>query len=458
MDEIINLLSTKLRANQCVLFLGPGVFKETPDAPDTIYEQFSAHCASRIDPTKMQIDLSQQKNIYYTVPRYVRSLNQGPFQRANVGDIKREFIQFASNKTAHNPIFKKLADLPFSIIVSTNPDQSIRALVPNGRKTFFSYYNSSNKSPDDLRRGQTLSADHFKNFDTVIYNLFGSYDTPSSLLLTEDDLITYVINVNQLNTRIPSALTNELDDNKYYIFLGFHFDQWILKILLRVLGLPKGDAASKITFTVNGQPPQIYLQHYYEDDFRFFFVPEGGIEIFLDRWKKAYDVLAAEPVTVRPVNVVRKKIAFVRHQSDSQDTRLHDKLDNQLQALTAAGKAFLWSEKIPDSTYDKEEMWISENLQTADVIVVMVSDSFMADYQNRLTWLAQVYNDKPVKPRVICVLLRPYNYQAVESLQGYTWLPASDAGTVQAVTQTDNEDEALRAIADYIGQQVEQMQ
>jgi hypothetical protein len=76
--------------------------------------------------------------------------------------------------------------------------------------------------------------------------LFGAYDEPNSLVLTENDLLDFVIHLISGRPKLPDSLRSSIR-NKTFLFVGFGIKHWyirvLLKLLLRSLELSGGSVA-----------------------------------------------------------------------------------------------------------------------------------------------------------------------------------------------------------------------
>jgi CHAT domain/SIR2-like domain len=66
----------------------------------------------------------------------------------------------------------------------------------------------------------------------LVYYLFGHFDYPETLVLTEDNYIDYLISLTLNRGLIPRAVTSALADSAL-LFLGFRFDDWSFRVLFR---------------------------------------------------------------------------------------------------------------------------------------------------------------------------------------------------------------------------------
>lgn len=146
-----------------------------------------------------------------------------------------------------------LAQLPFKIIINASRDKQIcSALDLHNVKYREELYHF--KQPREF----TYTASDPRVF---VYHLFGAVNcrddkagqstkTLGSLVLTGSDQVEFVKQVVQTERKIPNSLLAELNDTKTYLFLGFNFDDWYLRLLLYALGL-SDSADSMPSWAVN---------------------------------------------------------------------------------------------------------------------------------------------------------------------------------------------------------------
>jgi hypothetical protein len=70
----------------------------------------------------------------------------------------------------------------------------------------------------------------------VIYHLFGNAQEPGSLVLSENDLLDFLISIVSERPPLPNSLKSALKRNgQNFLFVGFGIKHWHLRILLKVL-------------------------------------------------------------------------------------------------------------------------------------------------------------------------------------------------------------------------------
>jgi hypothetical protein len=70
--------------------------------------------------------------------------------------------------------------------------------------------------------------------EPLVYHLFGSWSVPASVVLTEDDYFDYLMSLDRPHQRIPQPVREALRA-KPVLFLGFHLNDWHLRVLLRYI-------------------------------------------------------------------------------------------------------------------------------------------------------------------------------------------------------------------------------
>jgi hypothetical protein len=66
----------------------------------------------------------------------------------------------------------------------------------------------------------------------LVYHLFGHFQEPDTLVLTEDDYFDYLIGVTKNKELIPETVRRALADSAL-LFLGFRMDEWNFRVLFR---------------------------------------------------------------------------------------------------------------------------------------------------------------------------------------------------------------------------------
>ncbi|MGH8769637.1 MAG: SIR2 family protein [Burkholderiales bacterium] len=124
---------------------------------------------------------------------------------------------------------RNLAELPFRLCIIASPDSlMLRAFEEAGKSPQRGYYSVR---PASIPRLVSPTFDK-----PLVYYLFGHYEDSRSLVLTEGDLIKFLVAVVRKDPPVPDQVRSLLNaPEASFLFLGFGFHNWYLRVLLEVL-------------------------------------------------------------------------------------------------------------------------------------------------------------------------------------------------------------------------------
>ncbi len=138
---------------------------------------------------------------------------------------------YAREAPATTPFHRDLAALPFRLCISVSPDNlMLRAFEAAEKMPQEGHYNF--REPATAR----LLAPSVEK--PLVYHLFGHCEDPGSLVLTEGDLIEFLVAIIRGTPPVPDQVRSLLaDDSASFLFLGFGFHNWYLRVLLQVMNV-----------------------------------------------------------------------------------------------------------------------------------------------------------------------------------------------------------------------------
>jgi len=165
-------------------------------------------------------------------------------------------------------IHQKIAEIPFHLIISLSPDLLLKQTFDKNRFDHeFAFYYKEN-SATEVEKPTSKKP--------LLYNLLGIRTEFNSMVLCFNHLFDYLASVLGKN-ELPANLRNELREAQTIFFLGFKYDKWYFKLIMRLLN--KDDdvlrqASSKEVENMEG------IINFYTDEFNFVFIEEiSGYEI-----------------------------------------------------------------------------------------------------------------------------------------------------------------------------------
>lgn len=200
-----------IEKQKCILFLGPELFR-AKDNSRSRQQEFFENLAIK-NPQKI---LSYNHDGFF--------LFSSPEEKTRLFKEIKDFFEERNDED----IIQKIAEIPFHVAVSINPDISLkRFFIQKNYPHAFDFFDKNLKK--DIQETPTAKK-------PLLYNLFGSITNLETLILTHNDLFEY-FRAFMGNNILPQELRTALDKADNYIFLGFQFDKWYVQLMLSLLKL-----------------------------------------------------------------------------------------------------------------------------------------------------------------------------------------------------------------------------
>jgi hypothetical protein len=177
-DENWETLIYAIQQRNCILMLGPdAAYEELKGQPRLLTETLANQLAEKIKPEiKEKINPSDlaQVSQYYCMEKGRQSLE------ARVRTFYNE------KRGLTTKLHKNLADIGFYFTVTTTPDTMFhQALVNKGKEPVMDRYDFKGDTPGNVSM-ETIEK-------PLLYHLYGTVEHLRSLLLTENDLLDYLV-------------------------------------------------------------------------------------------------------------------------------------------------------------------------------------------------------------------------------------------------------------------------
>jgi hypothetical protein len=232
-----------LRRGQCVLVLGPDV----PAAVASGSEGGASVDARLVDllGTTLADELEADGRRVHRNGLAALAQQYEDAQDFGSAALRETVARFYASQTFRpSAVHEKLASLPFTMIVTTSQDRLMSAALTSRRKAPISQHY-------DFRGDKRANPEFFVPGSPeapVVFHLFGSVENPWSLVLSENDILDFLIALASDRPPLPNSLLRALKTTgQSFLFLGFGIRRWDLrvplKILLRTLALDRGSNA-----------------------------------------------------------------------------------------------------------------------------------------------------------------------------------------------------------------------
>ena len=281
--------------NNCILMLGPDVSTEifeNKDVPCT--EILAQELAETIQSENNSWNIPLNPDNLFQISQYYLMIEDREWLETTIKDF---YIQREKQTCA---LLENLAALPFYFTIVTTPDQMFENALKKANKNpiveFFNYY-GTNK--DQVEMGTTEKP--------LIYQIFGSVEKPSSLVTTEDNLFQFFEELVSKKRKIPANIDCEIKSkNKSFLFLGFGFKHWYLRLLLHALQIKNKKVNKSFAFEKINRISKNSINEFHRtiillqnSDYRIQFFNED-LNLFVSQLREKYEESCKDSVGGSP--------------------------------------------------------------------------------------------------------------------------------------------------------------
>src|SRR5258706_5397087 len=219
-------LVERINRGDCVLVLGPRVAVR-PDDPERqpldsllAQELIESIGATGAEGAASSADLHRAADLYYRTRQ----------DRVELDVAVQDFYEREASATTD--FHRDLAKLPFRLCICASPDSLMlnAFAATEGKTPQKGYYGFR---PIDTPRLTRPTAEQ-----PIVYHLFGHHEEAKSLVLTEGDLIEFLVAIVRGAPAVPDQVRSILaDPAASFLFIGFGFHNWYLRVLLQVMNV-----------------------------------------------------------------------------------------------------------------------------------------------------------------------------------------------------------------------------
>lgn len=417
----------------CILLLGPNMAGQHQDGTFTPFTQLLAQELVEEELEVEDYDMTHAHNLAY-VANVLDSLpNSRPLDSAYAA---QEFYEYTVQQP--NEMQELLAELPISLIINTSPDDlMVKALRKAGKyQVQFKYYNFNNDGVEAQETLLTPSLDA-----PLVYNLFGYYKKPTSLVISELHQLIFTKKIVEKNPRIPNAIMNQFRNDKIYLFLGFDWEQWHLRLLLSSLKLRDFKRPAIFAPYMPIRKVSRGIKDFYAQSFNFTFVDNNPLT-FLQTLQGKYQEFVWRKRTKEKIF-----LAF-----DEQDKTCVKQLHQQLQVGFPKSEGTIWHSGLLGAGEEKDEI-IRQRLATATTIIFLISVDFLINstIRNR-DWKIAIERYEQGDVRLIPIIARPCDWETEQILCTLHPILPKQNEQIKAISTWDNPEEAYCNIVDELQQ------
>lgn len=353
-DDQLELLAEQIELGRCVLVLGPWA-----DCADNTFQPVSTLLARALG-AELTTPVPEPDELPMVATAFQRQFEGGKLI------LERVVANFLRSQTAPGALLHAVARLPFRIILTTAQDNLLqRAFAAAGKPCHEGWYRINQTQPDafDETSGRPF-----------VYQLFGKVleKGSDSLILTQQDRMDYLDSVQGVGkeTRLPPALRKAMQDARCFLFLGFDYDHWYLRVLLHVL---KFSEKAELVFGLPENLPEngfsAGVAAFFSAQYKFSFFGENALTLL----EKLREKLAV-PGTSSPAAAPTLRLLYL---NAPEDAALVTELDRSLSRLKAQFGIAAGSiqEVLPGENVEATRR---RAVEAANLILPVISADFVA--------------------------------------------------------------------------------
>ena len=288
-DRHWNVLLDSIKGENCIPVLGPDICMTNDDGSRSNLAIDLARELSDILLEDRQLKVKDPNNL-----SLVAQMSQNELSRDELIIEAKDFYEEHAKRLAErkDSTFENLATLPFPLFVTSRHDNTLKHyLEKQGKQPKVKSYLFKGDHTTTLRDLGTVEK-------PLIYHLYGSFEDPASLVITENDLLDFLRAVVANDPGLPVDLQNLFRD-KNVLFLGFGLGNYHLRILLHALNLSKRNLSFALENTPVAEGQEAFVQRFNESvlfygqlGFNALKMLDTGFNEFIDdlhrRWAERY--------------------------------------------------------------------------------------------------------------------------------------------------------------------------
>ena len=205
--------------------------------------------------------------------------------------LSRWIAEFQREYDVDDEMLNDLAALPFPLVVNTSPGFTVFDAFAGAKpRTRKEYYNLN--AP-----GATMMPEPTRD-EPVIYHLYGVFEQPESMILSDSDRLDFVIAVASGNPPLPRNLLSQMQDiDRTLLFLGFDLADWQFRILLHVLARNVSRRYKSFAFDLDADPVDPATEDFYRRSRKIHFF-RGELPLFTRELRRRVQELGAQGVEI----------------------------------------------------------------------------------------------------------------------------------------------------------------
>ena len=370
-EQTLKRITTPIINENCILILGPDI--ALTNSKTTVNAEIKKEIENSLGTSVIKNYFSDDEFFQF---------NDEDDENAAL-DCVRDFFR----KMEPSEIQKKIVEIPFHVIISISPDRLLNDLFikKNYDHSYAFYSPNPREAFRDLERPGREKP--------LLYNIFGDMDKTESLVYTYDQLFEYLESIFSKQD-LPGTLKSILQDEKNFIlFIGFRFEKWYFKLLLRLLKLHK--IKSKYGSKKDKSIQIDLIRNFYTEEFNVKFIDEDEPAIIDAIYNKCKELGKLRSKTATLISEM--PAVYISYAWGNSGEEKEEVVDDLYATLTEKGYKLI-KDKI-DLGYKGDIGKFMDLIGTGAYVIVVISDKYLKS-KNCMYEMQSINKNKDIQTRI----------------------------------------------------------
>jgi len=226
-SEELRKIIEAIQSGNCVLFIGQEISVDNNNI--SLHEKFNLILHNHFISESKEIKYLKTEGLF--TPQIVSENFAFELYYSDTANKTRPYIstKFHEDNSIVTRLLTKLAHIPFSLVISITPDDTMEQIYKNLdiiKKA--NYFKTTS--------GKDIELEKPTKDKPILYYLIGEPDGKFKNYIYEHrQLYDYIKKIQQF--KLPEAIREKLADAKYLLFIGFDFDKWYNQLILYFMNL-----------------------------------------------------------------------------------------------------------------------------------------------------------------------------------------------------------------------------
>jgi len=264
-DSVLKHLREKVAEEKCILFLGSGVHAPPPEGSPYKYPLEQRPPVGEVLAQKLAEEFGFEKKLpgescrdLMRVALFIET-TPGLGRKCLVDMLDRHLRGEGADRKMPSPALRMLAELPFTIFITTNYDLLLdEALIECGKR--LPRFQRLAYNPNHNRKTKAVKEDPTAG-QPILFKMHGDIRTKKNIVITDEDYITFVQRMAEKDAchPVPQTIRTKMV-REVTLFVGYSLRDYNLRLLFQTLRWGVDACQRPETYSVDIHPDPLIVR------------------------------------------------------------------------------------------------------------------------------------------------------------------------------------------------------